>query len=171
MSSGRSDFRPPEELDELSPQLRELDRYLLLDGAVWRRRLPDAAQAAHRAVSLLEQPRRPTADLSTLPTEILPAQHAPTSYPAPSAQPDRRRPASRTQRLVAAAAAIAVVALLAALLHSVVPGRQGISAHTPTHTPTPLDCCIITGASSPGAGHCAWSKPIQWPVSWLTSRM
>ena len=35
--------------------------------------------------------------------------------------------------------------------------------------PSPLDCCIITGASRPLPGHEAWPSPSQWPVSWLTT--
>jgi hypothetical protein len=130
MPYSNTDFRPPEALDELDPQLRELDRYLLLDGVVWRRRLPDPDAAAHHAVARL-QPPDPRATARSAPLRA-------TSYPLAATSPSPPHGAPRFDRrrgLTAVAAMIAVVALMGALLHGLVGGRQATTATT--HTPHP----------------------------------
>lgn len=139
--SGAPDPRPPEALDELPPALSELDGALLRDGAVWRRRLPDASRAAQRAVARLHgTPRGASSSPSTYQASRTEPRAAIRSAPSP-------RAAGRTRGLVAVAAAVAVVGLLAALLHALNPVR-GLTTTATRGTPT-ASPAAATATSTP----------------------
>lgn len=134
---GASDPRSTEALDNLSPALSELDSALLRDGAVWRRRLPNAGRAAHRAIARLHG-----------------APSSPSTYQTSHAEPRAEvRPAlsplaaGHTRGLVAVATTVAVVGLLAALLHALNPVR-GLTTTASRGTPT-ASPAVATATSAP----------------------
>jgi photosystem II stability/assembly factor-like uncharacterized protein len=155
MSDQRDDLNSLDDTDALPPDLEDVHRLLLRDGARWRVRLPDSASHAPieqhdvRVDRRVETPTpaspgtRGSHDIQqNVRKEVF--MHDTTQIddgPRPSTTPPTP-PTGRFRSIVAVGAAVAIVALFAALLYTFGPGRTtagngGKSAmNTPAATPT-----------------------------------
>jgi len=127
-------FLPPEQLDELAPELDELDSALLRDGGVWRRRLPEGQQAAHRALAVLKRRGLPPGVVAG--TRFYTMGERARGIPRSAPLWARRQRRERGREWVGIAAMMAVVVLIAALLHALVASHEGERPQTKTPLPS-----------------------------------
>lgn len=126
-------YRPGDDAEAVPADLTSLHRRLVADGQVWRRRLPAAQGVIRRTHELTARSSSPT----PLASQERPsgtwhstagATNRDPSTRATSTYPLKGQPTMMTGRLrgiATGAAAIAVVALLALLLHAFAAGRSG----------------------------------------------
>ena len=150
---------PNPELEGLPAELHALYGALAVDGAAWRRETTDLGPRLDTfARELAARPAPNTVEIDldgdsgTLPT-VPSVRRAPLhdldrgGRRPPRARPDRRR------GLLAVAAMAAVVVLLIALFHNMLPSRQ--ATHGPTPLPSPSAHGTATAAITPGP-HGQW---------------
>lgn len=150
MDGQRDDLNSLDDTDALPPNLQDVHRLLLRDGARWRVRLPDSASHLPTNQQDARVDYRVVASPTTSPgsrgsqhiqqttrkevfmddtTQTNDRSHAGITPPA--------APAGRFRTLVAVGAALAIVALFAGLLYTFGPGRTtaGNTGKQATHTP------------------------------------
>lgn len=150
MSDQRDDLDSLDDLDTLPPDLEDVHRLLLRDGARWRVRLPDSAShtpieqrdarvdrrvgtptvgsPGTRGSQSIQQNVRKEAFMRDT-TQIDDGPRPPAILPTPAV--------SRFRSIAAVGAAVAIVALFAGLIYTFGPGRTtaGNSVKPATHTP------------------------------------
>ena len=151
MPGQHEDLNSLDDMDTLPPDLEDVHRLLLRDGARWRARLPDPVPHTPTEQQDARVDRRVETPVMDPPSGARGSQHIQQNIRKEVVRLDTTRiddvprppiaappaDASRLRGFMAVGAAVAIVALFAALLYSFAPGRATIDSGGKKPTPTP----------------------------------